>query len=123
MISANNPSLQSWVEVPQGSDFPIQNLPFGIFKTSYSDARVGVRIGNHVLDLAAVHNLGYLAGLPYEGKDFSSCYLNDMMKKGKNATTELRNRISNLLNNQISGFKNNYLKKYFYFLIIKLALY
>jgi fumarylacetoacetase len=100
MISANNPSLQSWVEVPQGSDFPIQNLPFGIFKTSYSDARVGVRIGNHVLDLAAVHNLGYLAGLPYEGKDFSSCYLNDMMKKGKNATTELRNRISDLLNKE-----------------------
>ena len=98
MITANNPSLQSWVEVPEGSDFPIQNIPFGIFKTSYSEGRVGVRIGNHVLDLAAVHNLGFLSNLTYEGKDFSSNYLNDMMKKGKKATTELRNRISDLLN-------------------------
>jgi fumarylacetoacetase len=98
MITANNPSLQSWVEVPEGSDFPIQNIPFGIFKTSYSEGRVGVRIGNHVLDLAAVHNLGFLSKLTYEGKDFSSNYLNDMMKKGKKATTELRNRISELLN-------------------------
>ena len=98
MIPANNPALKSWVEVPQGSDFPIQNLPFGIFKTSYSEGRVGVRIGNHVLDLSAVHNLGFLTDLPFEGKDFSSCYLNDMMKKGKNATTQLRNRISELLN-------------------------
>ena len=31
-IAANNPSLTSWVNVPAGSDFPIQNLPFGVFK-------------------------------------------------------------------------------------------
>ena len=98
MIPANDPTLKSWVEVPEGSDFPIQNIPFGIFKTSYSEGRVGIRIGNYVLDLAAVHNLGFLSNLTYEGKDFSSNYLNDMMKKGKKATTELRNRISDLLN-------------------------
>lgn len=98
MIPANDPNLKSWVEVPIGSDFPIQNLPFGIFKTSYSEGRVGIRIGNYVLDLAAVHNLGFLSELSYESKDFSSNYLNSMMKKGKKATTELRNRISELLN-------------------------
>ncbi len=98
MIPANDPTLKSWVEVPKGSDFPIQNLPFGIFKTSYSEGRVGIRIGNYVLDLAAVHNLGFLSELSYESKDFSSNYLNSMMKKGKKATTELRNRISELLN-------------------------
>ncbi|MFM7668091.1 MAG: fumarylacetoacetase [Bacteroidota bacterium] len=106
MIPANNPALKSWVEAPEGSDFPIQNLPFGIFKTSYSEGRVGVRIGNHVLDLSAVHNLGFLTDLPFEGKDFSSCYLNDMMKKGKNATTELRNRISNLLSKENSEMQD-----------------
>lgn len=30
-IKANDPSLKSWIEVPEGSDFPIQNIPFGIF--------------------------------------------------------------------------------------------
>jgi fumarylacetoacetase len=98
MIPANDPTLKSWVEVPEGSDFPIQNIPFGIFKTSYSEGRVGIRIGNYVLDLAAVHNLGFLHELSFESKDFSSNYLNSMMKKGKKATTELRNRISDLLN-------------------------
>ena len=33
MINANDPKLKSWVEVPNNSDFPIQNLPFGIFST------------------------------------------------------------------------------------------
>jgi len=97
MIPANNPSLKSWVDVPEGSDFPIQNLPFGVFRTSYSDPRIGVRIGDHVLDLSAVHNLGFFSELPFEGNDFSSNFLNNLMKKGKNNTTKLRNRISELL--------------------------
>ena len=59
MIEANDPSLKSWVEVPKGSDFPIQNLPFGIFKTQSSSARVGVAIGNQVLDLLILNKLGF----------------------------------------------------------------
>lgn len=97
MIKANNPQLVSWVEVPEESDFPIQNLPFGIFKTNYSDARVGVRIGDYVLDMSVVHNLDYLGELPFSLSDFSSCFLNEMMRKGKIASRELRNRISELL--------------------------
>jgi len=31
-IKANDPSLKSWLEVPEKSDFPLQNIPFGIFK-------------------------------------------------------------------------------------------
>jgi fumarylacetoacetase len=46
MIKANNPKLKSWVEVPKDSDFPIQNLPFGIFKTKYLSPVAGVAIGN-----------------------------------------------------------------------------
>ena len=54
MIRANNPTLKSWVEVPEGSDFPIQNLPFGVFKTKDSEPRVCSAIGNYVVDLAKV---------------------------------------------------------------------
>ena len=107
MIEANNPSLKSWVEVPQNSDFPIQNLPFGIFKIGDSSARVGVRIGNHVLDLKETYELGYLDHLPFGLSDFENEYLNPMMKKGKQAVRELRNRISNLLNESKSELKNN----------------
>jgi fumarylacetoacetase len=96
-IKANNPALQSWVNVLDGSDFPIQNLPFGIFKTEGSSLRAGVRIGEFVLDLKETFELGYLALLPFGVTDFESEFLNPMMKKGKQATRDLRNLVSHLL--------------------------
>jgi fumarylacetoacetase len=96
-ISANNPSLKSWVDVPTNSDFPIQNLPFGIFKTAHSTERVGVRIGDYVLDLCAVFDLGLFANLGFERSDFEATVLNPMMKKGKLGVRALRNKISDLL--------------------------
>jgi fumarylacetoacetase len=106
-IAANNPELRSWVEVKQGSDFPIQNLPFGIFKTNGLTPRVGVRIGDFVLDLKTLFVLGYLENLAFELSDFDSEYLNPMMKKGKKATRDLRNRISKLLNATHDDLKKN----------------
>ena len=96
-ISANNPSLKSWVDVPTNSDFPIQNLPFGIFKTAHSKERVGVRIGDYVLDLCAIFDLGLFANLGFERSDFEATVLNPMMKKGKLGVRALRNKISDLL--------------------------
>lgn len=95
--NANDPSLRSWVHVPEGSDFPIQNLPFGIFKTSQQSPRVGARIGDHVVDLKSLFILGYLENTSFELSDFDAVYLNNLMKKGKKGTRELRNRISKLL--------------------------
>ena len=106
MIYANNPELKSWVEVEQGSDFPIQNLPFGVFKTAQLSPRVGVAIGNKIVDLQALSSLGYLDNLAFDINDFSNDKLNSLMKKGKANTTELRNRIAKLLsteNNDLSG--------------------
>lgn len=106
-IAANNPTLKSWVEVPENSDFPIQNLPFGIFKTSQLTTRVGVRIGNYVLDLKTLFVLGYMENLPFELSDFDNSFLNDLMKKGKKATRDLRNRISKLLDTDHEDLKVN----------------
>ena len=50
MSRANNPQLKSWVEVKPDSDFSIQNLPFGIFKTANRNPRVGVAIGEYFRD-------------------------------------------------------------------------
>ncbi len=105
-IAANNPLLKSWIEVPTNSDFPIQNLPFGIFKTNNSDARVGVAIGDKIVDLKALSSMGYLKNLPYEASDYSSDKLNPILKKGKESLRKLRNRISELLqesNNELQG--------------------
>ncbi len=107
MIKANDPSLVSWVNVEKGSDFPIQNLPLGVFKTDQLEPRVGVRIGDSVLDLKTLHVLGYLDNLPYNIASFDSSTLNLLMKKGKLAARRLRDRISDLLNKENMELQNN----------------
>lgn len=97
MTDSNHPSLKSWVTVSKGSDFPIQNLPFGIFKTKYLSAVAGVAIGNHVLDLVYLHEHGYLDGLGLPSGIFNQKYLNDFFAMGRKKITEVRNRISELL--------------------------
>ncbi len=107
MIAANNPTLTSWVEVPAHSDFPIQNIPFGVFKTETMKPRVGSRIGDFVVDLKSLFVLGYFENLPFEMQDFDTDSLNTLMKKGKQATRNLRNRISKLLDSAHTDLKQN----------------
>lgn len=106
MISANDPTLTSWVEVPEDSDFPIQNLPFGIFRTPQEAPRVGVAIGEYVLDLKALHVLGYIENLPFSQADFDTSSLNIIISHGKVATRELRNRISKLLRSDVPDLRD-----------------
>lgn len=96
IIEANNPNLKSWVEVPQNSDFPIQNLPFGVIQIENESPRVASRIGDFAIDLKALFVLGYLENLPFELSDFDTNYLNPMMEKGKMGTRKLRERLSKL---------------------------
>ena len=97
-IKANDPSLKSWLEISKDSDFPIQNLPFGIYSTKNKTKRVGVAIGDQILDLYNLYKLGYLNSLSYCEHCFSNEYLNRMMGHGKLEIRDLRNRISELLN-------------------------
>jgi fumarylacetoacetase len=97
MLTANNPKLKSWVEIPEGSDFPIQNLPFGIFKTKYLSPVAGVAIGNFVLDLVYLHEHGYLDGMGLPAGIFNQKYLNDFFALGKKKIRVVRERVSELL--------------------------
>lgn len=106
-INANDPQLKSWLEVPQNSDFPIQNLPFGVFKTNQLQARVGSRIGDNIIDLKTLFVLGYLNNLSFNLEDFDVASLNSMMSKGKQATSELRNRLAKLFSTGYNDLKNN----------------
>jgi fumarylacetoacetase len=97
MIEANDPSLKSWVEVSENSDFPIQNLPFGIFKTKYLTPVGGVAIGDYVLDLVYLHENGYLDALGLPPGIFNQRYLNDFLALGRKKISQVRERISILL--------------------------
>jgi fumarylacetoacetase len=106
-IPANNPALKTWIDVPQNSDFPIQNLPFGIVEIEKGKPVVATRIGDTVIDIKALHVLGYLENLPFEASDFDSLYLNSMMKKGKKAVRDLRNRLSKLFDLNYQDLQKN----------------
>jgi fumarylacetoacetase len=111
MIEANNPHLSSFVEVPSGHDFPIQNLPFGIFSTSSLSSRPGVAIGDSIVDLQALSSAGFLDGLSdvhgFDKSDFSSPTLNPIINRGKSATRALRNLISELLRSDSSQLRDS----------------
>ena len=105
-IKANDPSLRSWVDVPPNSDFPIQNLPLGIFRTEEDGPRVGIAIGDLILDLKVLSTLGYLRNMPFDPTVYSSNVLNPLLLKGREAVRELRNRISELLDDSNEELKS-----------------
>lgn len=89
-------SLTSWVSVPEGSNFPIQNLPYGIFKDD-KGARAGVAIGDQVADLTALAKLGGFDGLPFDAACFSESTLNSFMAQGKAIWTAVRKQLTAIL--------------------------
>jgi fumarylacetoacetase len=97
-IKANDPSLRSWIQVSDHSDFSIQNIPFGL----YSDAHIGhhacTAIGEFIMDLQIMNELGYFKGLDLPHDIFAKEHLNDFIALGKNKTRAVRERISALLN-------------------------
>lgn len=86
----------SWIQVQPNSNFPIQNLPFGVFKAQSGFVGTGVALGEEVINLTALFDAGYLTGLPFDRSDLSSNYLNPIMSKGKEATSLLRKRVFEL---------------------------
>lgn len=108
MIEENNPALKSWVEVDINSDFPVQNLPFGIFSSAGKTPRAGVAIGNFVLDLAFLELNNHFSGLALPAGIFSHSVLNPFIDLGKATSRAVRKRISELLregNTTVSALK------------------
>lgn len=97
----------SWVEVPENCDFPLQNLPYGIFKTPNHSPRAGVAIGNFILDLAVLAAAGKFSGIVKDARVFSQQTLNDFIALGKPITNKVRDRLIELLSENCSELKND----------------
>jgi fumarylacetoacetase len=99
-------ALRSFVESandPLG-DFPVQNLPLGVFRRGPAPARIGCAIGDEVLDLFACAERGLLRGLPADVE--AACRgarLNGLMALGARERGTLRHRLSHLLRSE-GGF-------------------
>lgn len=112
----HDPDLRSWVESANqpDTDFPIQNLPLGVFRRQgmAESARIGVAIGNQVLDLFQAVQMGLLTELP-EKLQFActATLLNPLMALGAEASLHLRHQLSQFLqsSNQPPAFDSGIL--------------
>ena len=93
---SNDPSLKSWCESAEGSDFPIQNLPLGIFSVGERRRQAGVAIGDYVLDLGGIADL---LDADWRG-DLSQPVLNGWLARGLEAQSALRQRLQELLSDE-----------------------
>lgn len=87
------------VDIPKNSDFSIHNIPFGIFSTTERSPRVGVAIGDQILDLVEVAKLGVF---DFDTDVFSQSVLNDFISLGKAITTKVRTDVQSWLENDDS---------------------
>lgn len=98
MHPTNEPALRSFVDVPADSHFPIQNLPFGVFRHPDRGPTIGVAIGNLVLDLKLLEREGLLVSPLLKDRGyFQNASLNVLMAAGQATWVEARSLISKLL--------------------------
>jgi len=104
-----NNTMKSFIEIKSNSDFPIQNLPYGIFYTSENHSkRAGTAIGEYILDLDAAEKNGLFEKKTFTGKDiFNTGSLNKFMSLGKNVWSEVRKAITELLDENNPLLRNN----------------
>ena len=96
-MNPSDPKLKSFVAVARDSHFPIQNLPYGVFTTPANYApRVGVAIGDLVLDLSVLEQAGLLDVVPGE-RLFNRSTLNAFIERGPEVWRRAREAISELL--------------------------
>jgi fumarylacetoacetase len=98
----HDPARRSWIESANdpATDFPIQNLPFGVFRRrdGGESARVGVAIGDQIVDVAACARAGFLSTeAALAAERCGQPQLNDLMSLGRSATTALRRALSAFL--------------------------
>jgi len=106
-ITANDPNRKSWLPVSESCDFPIQNIPFGVFITRDDIITIGTRIGEYAIDLGAFHQLGYFNGIPLTDDIFMQDSLNDFIADGRKTWRLVRKRIAEVFDIENPTLRDN----------------
>src|SRR4051812_9265014 len=100
--------MKSFIDVAPDSHFPIQNLPYGIFSPDGAPPRVGVAIGEFVLDLAVLEERGHFRAPEFHGGAFfSGDVLNPFLALGRPAWRKARELIQHLLENETPTLRDD----------------
>jgi fumarylacetoacetase len=113
MIRANDPSIESWVEVAKNSEFPIQNLPFGIANIKDKGTLVVSRIGDFVINMSTLAEHGFFDDLGINLLVFEKNTLNDFISSGKEKTAKVRDRLSAILDTDFDDWDASELMDHF----------
>jgi len=100
--------LQSFIEIAAESHFPLENLPFGVFKPRQGPARIGVAIGDSILDLSVLEEEGIFR-LPelQDRKVFADDALNSFLSLGRPAWRKTRAILQRLLSIETAELRDN----------------
>jgi fumarylacetoacetase len=88
--------LRSWVTLREDTGFPLENLPWGVFSTPDRDARIGVALGDHIIDVRMLAEHGFLGDCGVVAADLAAPRLNRMLEGGKGAARALRTELQRL---------------------------
>lgn len=85
------------IDIPQNSDFTINNLPYGIFSINGGTRKAGIAIGEHIIDLDGLQEAGSLDELKFPRGIFLKDVLNDFIELGRPVWRELRKELQRLI--------------------------
>lgn len=89
--------LESWIEIPESCDFPLENLPYGIAKLSNEKAVAVTRIGDTIIDLQSLSALNVFSDLKIANADiFNQPVLNNFIELGKDLHVKVRERLQEI---------------------------
>ena len=111
MIESNAPYLSSWIEVDEKNDFPIQNIPFGVFRKIHNGFanHAATRIGDSVIDLYCIASKGYFDDCGIKDIEvFNQPSLNAFVRLGQAVVRQVRKRISELFRTDNPVLRDNY---------------
>lgn len=106
MLSANNTERKSWINYDNNCDFPIQNIPFGVFKTNQKDYHIATIIGETIISIKNLEKEGYFNKINLLKHTFQEPNLNKFLEHDKSIWREVRNKIA-----EIFDIKNNFKTK------------
>jgi fumarylacetoacetase len=101
-----DPQQTSWIPTPKDSDFPIQNIPFGVVRKADDTITCATRIGNSIIDLSALHQLGYFKNIELPDGVFLEDTLNHFISLDQSTHRAVRSRLAALFSSANQELQN-----------------
>ena len=111
MKSANNLKRKSWIKYDKNCDFPIQNIPFGVFKTKNNEFHAGSIIGETLISLKNLEKHDYFNNVVLKNETFQGKDLNNFLEQKKDSWRSVRSKVGDLFDIKNKIFEKEFIEK------------